>query len=92
MLDGFAVYAVDESLRKRLRTTNMLERINQEILRRTKVVRIFPHVESYERLAGTVLVHTEGRWQEANYRYLNVDLLKESLCTKNQPEGGGASG
>ena len=86
MLDGFAVFVLPENLRRRLRTTNMVERINQEIKRRTKVARIFPSKESYERCAGTILVHIDDAWRESNYRYLDVEELVEALDQKSDAE------
>lgn len=83
MPDGFAVYALPASVRTQLRTTNMLERLNQEIKRRTKVARIFPSTEAYLRLAGTLLVQTDEDWQEAGRRYLDIDLVKEALAVKS---------
>jgi len=77
--DGFAVFALPAQLRRYLRTTNMLERLNQEIKRRTRLVRSFPGFESYERLAGTVLVRTDEEWQAAGRMYLDMELLKEAL-------------
>ena len=44
------VYALPEAHRKRMRTTNMLERQNQELKRRTRVIRVFPHEQSCLRL------------------------------------------
>ena len=55
---------------------NMLERLNEEIKRRTRVVRIFPHAESCLRLVRALCVETHEAWLEDN-RYLNMDLLKE---------------
>jgi len=86
MLDGFAVFALPEKLRRRLRTTNMIERVNQEIKRRTKVARIFPSKESYERCAGTILVHINENWKESNYQYLDVEELLEALEKGNLPK------
>ena len=83
MPDGFAVFALPVQLRRQLRTTNMVERLNQEIKRRTKLVRSFPGMESYERLAGTILVRTDEQWQTAGRSYLDIELLKEAL-EKNQ--------
>jgi putative transposase len=82
--DGFAAFALPVSLRRCLRTTNMLERLNQEIKRRTKVARMFPNVESYERLSGTILVRTDELWQAAGRRYLDAELLKEALVDKTE--------
>ncbi len=54
----------------------MLERYNQEIKRRTQVVRTFPNAESCLRLIGTLAVETHEDWLEAN-RYLKTKLLTE---------------
>ena len=43
VLDATAVLALPEKYRKRLRTTNMVERLIQEVRRREKVIRIFPN-------------------------------------------------
>jgi transposase-like protein len=62
--------------RKHMKSTNMLERFNEEIRRRTYVVRIFPNVQSCLRLVRALAVETHENWLEAN-RYLNMDDLKE---------------
>ena len=59
-----------------MKSTNMLERLNQEIRRRTYVVRIFPNGESCLRLVRALCVEIHEAWLEEN-RYLNMDLLKE---------------
>lgn len=61
---------------KHLKSTNMLERLNQEIKRRTHVVRIFPNAESCLRLVRALAVETHENWLEA-IRYLNMEHLKE---------------
>lgn len=61
---------------KHLKSTNMLERLNEEIRRRTYVVRIFPNTESCLRLVRALAVETNENWMEAN-RYLNMDDLRE---------------
>ena len=61
---------------KHLRSTNMLERINQELKRRTHVVRIFPNPESCLRLVRALAVEIHEGWIE-QHRYLNMELLKE---------------
>lgn len=62
--------------RKRIRTTNCPERFNQEIKRRTRVVRIFPGRQSAVRLIGAVCMEQSEEW-ETGRRYLDVDLLKD---------------
>jgi putative transposase len=61
---------------KHLKSTNMLERLNEEIKRRTHVVRIFPHEKSCLRLVRALTMETHENWIEAP-RYLSMDLLTE---------------
>jgi putative transposase len=61
---------------KHMKSTNMLERFNEEIKRRTRVVRIFPNAASCLRLIRALAAETHEDWLEAS-RYLNMDLLKE---------------
>jgi putative transposase len=61
---------------KHLKSTNMLERLNEEIKRRTQVVRIFPNEESCLRLIRALAVEMHENWIEAN-RYLDMSLLTE---------------
>jgi putative transposase len=61
---------------KHMKSTNMLERLNQEIKRRTHVVRIFPNPESCLRLVRALAVEVHENWLEA-IRYLNMEHLKE---------------
>jgi putative transposase len=57
-----------------LKSTNMLERLNEEITRRTHVVRIFPNAESCLRLIRALAGETHENWLE-QHRYLNMDDL-----------------
>ena len=61
---------------KRLRTTNMLERINQELKRRTKVVRIFPNTSSCRRLYSALLKEWHEDWVHGR-KYLDMEQLWE---------------
>ncbi len=61
---------------KHMKSTNMLERLNQEIKRRTHVVRIFPNPESCLRLVRALAVEMHEKWLEA-MRYLNMEHLRE---------------
>ena len=61
------VYTLPEPHRKRMRTTNMLERQNQELKRRTRVVRVFPHAASCLRLVSALLIETSQQWMERLY-------------------------
>jgi putative transposase len=61
---------------KHMKSTNMLERFNQELKRRTRVVRIFPNAESCLRLVRALAVETHENWLEGT-RYLNMQHLAE---------------
>jgi len=61
---------------KHLKSTNMLERQNEEIKRRTRVVRIFPNAASCLRLVRALAAEIHENWIEA-IRYLNMDDLRE---------------
>ena len=61
------VYALPEAHRKRMRTTNMLERQNQELKRRTRVIRVFPHEQSCLRLVAALLMETNQEWMGRIY-------------------------
>ena len=56
--------------------TNPLERLNEEIKRRTHVVRVFPDSDSCLRLVRALAVEMHENWLEA-HRYLNMDDLRE---------------
>lgn len=69
-------YRLPRAHHKHLKSTNMLERLNEEIKRRTRVVRIFPNDESCLRLIRALCVETHETWLEDS-RYLNMTLLAE---------------
>ena len=71
-------YRLPQQHHKHLKSTNMLERINQELKRRTLVVRIFPNRDSCLRLIRALAVEIHEDWVEA-IRYLDMEVLKEQL-------------
>jgi putative transposase len=71
-----ACLAFPESHRRRIRTTNSLERFNQELKRRTRVVRIFPNRESCLRLVSALAVEQSEEWLTGR-RYLDMEELRE---------------
>jgi putative transposase len=71
-----ACLAFPESHRRRIRTTNGLERLNQEIKRRTRVVRIFPNREACLRLVTALAVEFSEEWITGR-RYLDMGELRE---------------
>jgi len=74
--ETFSFYKLPLAHHKHMKSSNMLERFNEEIKRRTHVVRIFPNTESCLRLVRALAVETHEGWLEAN-RYLNMELLRE---------------
>jgi transposase-like protein len=70
--EGLAVFGLPAAHRKRLRTTNAVERLNKEIARRTRVATLFPNEASLLRLASAVLVETDEDWQTGK-RYLTME-------------------
>ena len=68
--------AFPESHRRRIRTTNGLERLNQEIKRRTRVVRIFPNRGACLRLVTALVVEQSEEWLTGR-RYLDMRELEE---------------
>ena len=69
-------YRLARQHHKHLKSTNVLERLNEEIKRRTRVVRIFPNPESCLRLVRALCAETHERWLK-DHRYLNMEYLKE---------------
>ena len=68
--EGLAVFLIPEDHRKRMRTTNMLERQNKELKRRTRVATLLPNEASLLRLVTAVLVELSDDWETSNMRYL----------------------
>ena len=61
--EGFAVFSLPEAHRRKMRTTNGIERpIQQELKRRTRKIRVFPDVDSLMRLAASLLVEIDEKW------------------------------
>ena len=74
----FTVYSLPSEHRKRMRSTNMIERFNQELLRRSRVIRIFPNESSCLRLFGSMCLEQSEQWQTGR-RYLDMSLLKNQV-------------
>jgi transposase-like protein len=71
-----------EQHRKKIRTTNSLERLNREIKRRTRVVSIFPNEESCLRLIGALMLEQHEEWL-AGYKYLDMSELQKAEKPSN---------
>lgn len=61
--EGLTVFRLPATHRRRLRTTNMLERLNRELKRRTRVATLFPNEASLLRLVTAVLMEQSEEWQ-----------------------------
>ena len=57
----------------RLKSTNLLERLNQEVRRREKIIRIFPNRVSANRLIGAVLMDLHDEWLSSTKRYIKFE-------------------
>ncbi len=62
-----------ERQRRRLHSTNMLERLMREIKRRTRVVGIFPNEASCDRLVGAMLIEYHETWQTQRARFIRME-------------------
>jgi putative transposase len=70
--EALAVFTLPEHHRKRMRTSNPIERaVQQELKRRTVKVRVFPNNNSLLRLVTAVLVAIDEAWQASTQPYIN---------------------
>ena len=69
--DAFA-YLANDLIHSRLRSTNCLERLNQEVRRREKVIRIFPNEDSALRLIGSILIDINEDWMSTSKLYIKM--------------------
>ncbi|HPM46193.1 MAG TPA: IS256 family transposase [bacterium] len=70
--EGFAIFQLHHKLRRKLRSTNLLERLNREIKRRTRVSTLFPNEESILRLVSAILMEQSEEW-ETGICYINLE-------------------
>jgi putative transposase len=69
--ESLTVFQFPATHRRRLRTSNLLERTNQELKRRTRVATLFPNEAALLRLVSAVLMETSEEWETENI-YLNM--------------------
>jgi len=72
--EGFTMFAFPKAHQKRIRTSNQLERLSQEIKRRTRVIRVFPNEESCLRLISAILLEYSDEW-EFGRLYLDMSQI-----------------
>lgn len=70
--EGLTVFELPEPHRRRLRTSNVVERINREIKRRTRVATLFPNEASLLRLVSAIVVEISEEW-ETGRKYLDME-------------------
>ncbi len=81
--DILAVYVLPKEYHKKLRTSNMVERLNREIRRREKVIGIFPSDSSVMRLIGAYLMEIDEDWTTGR---VYMDMKKYDLWVKEQED------
>jgi transposase-like protein len=84
--DATAVLALPAGYRQRLRTTNSVERLNEEIRRRERVIRIFPARASVVRLLGAVLMEQDEAWTTGQ-RYFDMQTYWQWRARQDQDHG-----
>jgi putative transposase len=74
--DVLAYMAFSRAHRARIFSTNVLERLNREVKRRTEMVGLFPDVPSVIRLVGIVLLEIDDEWQ-VERRYFSQESMRK---------------
>lgn len=74
--DATAVLVLPPAYRKRTRTTNAVERLNSEIRRRERVIRIFPNQDSALRLIGAMLMEQDEKWSTSRKYFEMAEFLE----------------
>jgi len=83
--DCLTVLDFPEHHRLRLTSTNMVERLMEEIKWRSRVVGVFPNRASCDRLVGAVLIETEEKWQVEKRPYFNMEHLERQEPVSKEP-------
>ena len=82
----YVLVVTTESIRRRTRTTNRVERLNEELRRRERVIRIFANRESAVCLLGTLLIELDEKWRTRRHYHNMTELLgmAENHTTHNE--------
>lgn len=82
--DSIAVLVLPQPYRRRLRTTNMCERLNEELRRRERVIRIFPNQASAIRMLGALLAEQHESWLSGQHYWdlIHKHPLRASLSAQ----------
>lgn len=84
--EGLTVFELPTTHQRRLRTTNALERLNQEIKRRTRVATLFPNEASLLRLVSAILNETSDDWETGKI-YLTMPANASANGTQRKASG-----
>ena len=89
LLDGhgeemLAVYALPEHHRKRMRTTNMVERFNEELRRRTRVIRVFPDEAACVRMVAALAIEMNDEWVGRKYLVMESEEYPQENSSRNR--------
>jgi transposase-like protein len=76
--EGFTIFTFPRVYQRRLRTSNYMERLSQEVKRRTRIVRVFPNEDSCLRLVSAILMEFNEEWEYGRI-YLRIDQLELSI-------------
>lgn len=82
------VHGLEKASRRRVYTTNMLERVMREIKRRTRVIGIFPNDASCDRLVGAHLIEIHETWQCEKARFVQIDKMVGDLGWQERKQDG----
>jgi putative transposase len=82
--EGLTVFAFPLAHRKRLRTSNLAERVNREVKRRTRVATLFPFTASCERLVSAVLAEISEVWESGRIYLAMNKQADESLFLRER--------
>ncbi|OPZ39513.1 MAG: Transposase, Mutator family [Synergistetes bacterium ADurb.BinA166] len=88
--DVMGTLSLPYKYRRKLRTSNGLERLNGEIRRRDRVIRIYPNAESAIRLIGALLVEQDERWSTEK-KYMDMQEYYDSLDSSEKKTEAGAA-
>jgi len=80
--EGLAVFSFPREHQRRIRTANLLERLNKELKRRTRVVGVFPNEAACQRLISAILMETSESWL-IGHRYLSFEGAEERVTSSS---------
>jgi len=81
--ETLSVYELPQEHRRKVYTSNMIERVMREVKRRTHAVGIFPNEASCDRLIGAHLLERHETWQCERMRYLVMEHLEGEAGQKS---------